>query len=45
MTDLDRKSLLSLLQEYKDVFAFGPEEMLDISPTVMGHWLNVDPPS
>jgi len=25
------------------VFAFGPEEMSGIAPTVMEHWLNVDP--
>ncbi|KAJ8424438.1 hypothetical protein Cgig2_003896 [Carnegiea gigantea] len=37
MTALDRQSLLSLLQEYKDVFAFGLEEMLGITPTVMEH--------
>jgi len=39
----DRQSLFSLLQEYKDVFMFGPEEMLGIAPTVMEHRLNVDP--
>jgi len=35
--------LISLLQEYRDVFAFGPEEMLGITPTVVEHRLNVDP--
>jgi len=43
MTALDRESLLSLIQEYKDVFAFGPEEIPGITPTVMEHQLNVDP--
>jgi len=37
MTADDRLSLLSLLQEYRHVFAFGPEEMLGIAPTVMEH--------
>jgi len=35
--------LLSLLREYKDVFAFEPEEMPSITPTVMEHRLNVYP--
>jgi len=39
----DRQSLLSLLWEYKDVFAFRPEEMSEIAPTVMEPRLNVDP--
>ena len=36
-------SLISLLQEYRDVFAFGLEEMPGIAPTVIEHRLNVDP--
>ena len=40
---VDRQSLLSLLQEYKDVFVFGPEEMPSIAPTIMKHQLNIDP--
>jgi len=43
VTNLDRKSLLSLLREYRDVFAFGCEENPSISPTIMEHRLNVDP--
>jgi len=43
MTAADRHSLISLLQEYKVVFAFRPEEMPDIAPTVMLHRLNADP--
>jgi len=43
ITALDWQSLLFLLREYKDVFAFGPEEMSGIAPTVMEHRLNVDP--
>ena len=42
-TAFDWQSLLSLLREYKDVFAFGPDEMLGIAPNVMEHGLNVDP--
>ena len=38
-----RRSLVKLLQEYRDVFAFGPEEMLGINPAIMDHKLNVDP--
>lgn len=34
---------MELLQEYRDVFAFVPEEMPDIDPTVMEHKLNVNP--
>jgi len=40
---LNRQSLLSLLREYKDVFAFGPEEMPGIASTMMEHQLKVDP--
>ena len=43
ITATDRQSLVSLLLEYKDVFAFGPEEMPGIAPNMMEHWLNVDP--
>ena len=43
VTDLDQESLLSLLREYMNVFGFRPEEMPGIAPTVMKHWLNVDP--
>jgi len=38
----DRQSLLSLLGEYKDDFAFGPEEIPRITPTIMEYRLNVD---
>jgi len=34
-----RSSLVSLLQEYRDVFTFGPEEMPDIDPVMMEHRL------
>jgi len=43
ITFADRQSLVSLLREYKDVFAFGPEEMHGIVPSVMKRRLNVDP--
>lgn len=33
--------LVGLLQEYQDVFAFGPEEMLDVNPTMIEHWVNI----
>ena len=32
-----RRSLVMLLQEYWDVFAFGPEEMLGIDLAFMEH--------
>jgi len=38
-----RHSLVGLLQEYRDVFAFSPEEMPGIDPTVMEHKLNMGP--
>jgi len=38
-----RHYLVKLLQEYRDVFAFGPEEMPSIDPKVMEHLLNIDP--
>ena len=31
------------MQEYRDVFAFGPSEMPGIAATVMEHHLNADP--
>ena len=37
-----RHSLVTLLQEYRDVFAFGLEEMPGINPTIMERKLNVD---
>ena len=43
ITIADRQSLVSLLREYKDVFAFGPEERLGIATSVMEHQLNADP--
>jgi len=38
-----RNLLTSLLREYRDVFSFGPEKILDIDPAVMEQRLNVDP--
>lgn len=38
-----RLPLISLLQEYKDIFAFGPDEMPDIFATVIEHRLNANP--
>jgi len=35
--------IISLLQQYQDVFAFEPLEMPGIAPEVMQHRLNVDP--
>jgi len=43
ITATDQQSLVSLLREYKDRFAFGPEEILGITPSVMEHQLNADP--
>ena len=40
---LERQTIVCLLQEYKDIFAFGPSEMPGIAATVMEHRLNVDP--
>ena len=42
ITAVDHQSLVSLLQEYKDAFAFGAEEMPNIALNVE-HPLNVDP--
>ena len=36
-------SLVTLLQEYEDVFSFKPEEMPSIDPAVIENRLNVDP--
>jgi len=38
-----RHSLISLLREYRDVFAFSPEEMPDINPAVIQQRSNMDP--
>jgi len=38
-----RHSLIELLQEYQNVFAFDPVEMLGIDPSIMEHKLKVDP--
>jgi len=38
-----RRSLVELLQEYRDALAFGSEEMPSIDPVVIEHRLNVDP--
>ena len=35
--------MVKLLQEYWDVFAFGPAEMPGVDPSVMEHRLNTDP--
>ena len=43
MSDETRRALDGLLRDCKDIFAFGPEEMSEISPAVMEHWLNMDP--
>jgi len=37
-----RHSLGTLLQEYRDVFTFGPDEMPGIDPIIIEHKLNVD---
>jgi len=31
-----------MCSEYRDVFAFGPEEMPSMASTVIEHWLNMD---
>ncbi|CAA0809002.1 Unknown protein, partial [Striga hermonthica] len=38
-----RDQLIALLKEFRDVFAFTPEELTGIDPTIMEHKLNVDP--
>ncbi|CAA0810651.1 Uncharacterized mitochondrial protein AtMg00860, partial [Striga hermonthica] len=38
-----RGQLVELLREFRDVFAFSPEELTGIDPEVMEHKLNVDP--
>ena len=43
ITTAGRESPVSLLREYRDVFAFGPEEMPGVTLTVMEHRLNADP--
>ena len=43
ITTLKQQSLVSFLWEYKNLFAFGLEEMPGIAPNVMEQRLNVDP--
>jgi len=38
-----RQPLIELLREYINLFAFEHSDMLDIDPTVMERYLNVDP--
>ena len=38
-----KHSLVNILREYRDVFAFGLEEMYDIDAVIIEHRLNVDP--
>ncbi|CAA0841581.1 Uncharacterized mitochondrial protein AtMg00860, partial [Striga hermonthica] len=38
-----RRQLVGLLKEFRDIFAFSPEELTGIDPDVMEHKLNVDP--
>ncbi|CAA0814755.1 Unknown protein, partial [Striga hermonthica] len=38
-----RNQLIALLKEFRDVFAFTPEELTGIDPTIMEHKLNVEP--
>ncbi|CAA0825649.1 Uncharacterized mitochondrial protein AtMg00860, partial [Striga hermonthica] len=38
-----RGQLVELLREFRDIFAFSPEELTGIDPEVMEHKLNVDP--
>jgi hypothetical protein len=39
----ERKCLIDLLHEYKDVFAWDYDEMPGIDPGLMAHFLNVEP--
>ena len=39
----ERKCLIDLLHEYKDVFAWDYDEMLGIDPRLVAHSLNVEP--
>ena len=41
--DETKRTLVSLLREYQDIFAFGLEEMLGIILAIMEHQLNIDP--
>jgi len=42
MQEETRCSLVNILWEYRDIFAFDPEEMPGNDPAVMEHWLNMD---
>ena len=39
----ERKCLIDLLHEYKDVFAWDYDEMSEIDPGLVAHFLNVEP--
>ena len=39
----ERRKLIALLKEYKDIFAQDYEEMLELDPKLVIHRLNVDP--
>ena len=39
----ERKCLIDLLHEYKDVFAWDYDEMPEIDPGLVAHFLNVEP--
>ena len=41
----EKTQLISLLKEYKDIFAWQYEEMLGLDPDLVVHALNVDPGS
>ena len=39
----EKRRLIALLKEYKDVFAWDYEEILGLDPKVVTHKLDVDP--
>lgn len=39
----EKRKLVALLEEYKDVFAWNYEEMLGLDTKLVTHKLNVDP--
>ena len=41
----ERRKLVALLKEYKDVFAWNFEEMPGLNPKLVTHKLNIDPKS
>ena len=43
LLEKEKRRLIALLKEYKDVFAWDYEEILGLDPKVVTHMLNIDP--